>query len=236
MKSMSILICQDCIPDNSPSVNVVIDVIRAFSSVVHAFESGVEKIQLIENTEAGLRFKSHNNNAIIAGELSGSRLPGYDLDNSPYQIRAQDLRGKMLGLKTTNGVRVLLNSLNAEHVFAVGANNAIRTALYIHHIISKVENPSPVNLIASHPTAEEDLSCAVFMKNIILSGEFPRDQEIQDFSSSVLNASAAKKFLDRERKEFNPMDLVLCSDVREGAVIFVDGYGFEKKPFLFNKV
>ena len=235
MKNVNISICQDYIPDNSPSVNVVIDVIRAFSSVVHAFESGVEKIQLIETTEAGLRFKSHNN-VIIAGEISGSRLPGYDLDNSPYQIRAQDLRGKTLGLKTTNGVRVLLDSLDAEHVFAVGANNAIRTALYVHHIISKTKKPVFINLIASHPTAEEDLSCAVFMKDTILSGRFPRDQEIQDFSYSILNASAAKKFLDPERREFNPMDLVLCSDVREGLVIFVDGDGFEKKPFLSNKV
>jgi len=235
MKKNSILIWQDLVPKNAPCVNVVIDVLRAFSTVVHAFESGVEKVQLIDDVEAGLRFKTQSKNVLIAGESLGSKLPGYDFDNSPYQIRNQDLRGKTLGLKTTNGVRVILNSLDVEHVFAVGANNAIPTALCIHNIMSNIEFPCVVNLIASHPTAEEDLSCAIFMKEIIDSGKAPKDQEVQDFCYSILNASAAKKFVDAERKEFNPMDLIMCSDVRDGSVISVSNDGFENKPVLIKQ-
>jgi len=54
---IDILISQDYVHNNSPSVNIVIDVLRAFSTAVHAIEKGVERIQVLGDSHEGVLLK-----------------------------------------------------------------------------------------------------------------------------------------------------------------------------------
>ena len=65
---------------------VVIDVLRAFTTAAWAFELGVERIVLTDDLDEALRLKAHLPKALAMKD--GEPEPGFDLTNSPAQLRA----------------------------------------------------------------------------------------------------------------------------------------------------
>lgn len=188
------------------NINVVIDVIRAFTVAHYAFMNGVQGIMLAGSVDEAFRMKNQYPQYVLAGEIKGLPIPGFEIDNSPARIQAADLNGKMLIQKTTNGVRATLNSLNAEHVFVTGFSNARTTAAYIKQNLLK-EQDMTINLIASHPSGDDDLACAQYMAEILQSS----DQVLADQTvARISQSAAAEKFYDDERPEFLREDIRLC--------------------------
>lgn len=188
------------------NINVVIDVIRAFTVAHYAFMNGVQGIMLAGTVDEALRMKNQFPQYVLAGEIKGLPIPGFEIDNSPARIQDSDLDGKMLIQKTTNGVKATLNSLNADHVFVTGFSNARTTAAYIKRYLLKEEDMT-INLIASHPSGDDDLACAQYMAEILQSSDrVLADQTVARISQSA----AAEKFYDDERPEFLREDIRLC--------------------------
>ncbi|KOR89594.1 2-phosphosulfolactate phosphatase [Paenibacillus solani] len=189
------------------NINVVIDVIRAFTVAHYAFINGAQGIMLAGTVDEALRIKKRFPQYVLAGEIKGLPIPGFEIDNSPARLQALDLDGKMLIQKTTNGVRATLNSLNAEHVFVTGFSNARTTAAYIKRSLLKEENMT-INLIASHPSGDDDLACAEYMAEILQSSDrVSTDQAI----TRIQQSAAAEKFYDDERPEFLREDISFCT-------------------------
>jgi 2-phosphosulfolactate phosphatase len=188
------------------NVNVVIDVIRAFTVAHNAFLSGVKEIWLIESVESAFQVKKDFPDVLLAGEVNGLLIEGFDLDNSPASLVKHEIKDKVLVQKTTNGVKAALNALLADEVYVTGFSNAKTTARYIKNKWAQRES-FMMNIIASHPTGEDDLACAHYMKDIIegtprLSAEFTQQQ--------IQNASVAKKFYDPSQIAFNRNDMDFC--------------------------
>jgi len=207
----SINIYQNYIPRSHAAVNVVIDVIRAFSTASFAFKQGFSSIILLDSVSHGLSLFDHFPNIILAGENSADPISEFHIDNSPFMLCSLNDHGSKLGLLTTNGVRVLKDSYNADLVLAVSANNAIETALLVHKIM--LQTSMPINLIASHPTAIEDLACAHFIKNIIVSGVYPSPGDISTFTYQIINSDAGLDFISPNIPSRDIVDLVYCSQV-----------------------
>jgi len=188
------------------NINVVIDVIRAFTVAHYAFMNGVQGIMLAGTVNEALRIKKQFPQYVLAGEIKGLPIPGFEIDNSPARIQAMDLDGKMLIQKTTNGVKATLNSLNAEHVFVTGFSNARTTAAYIKRRLLKEENMT-INIVASHPTGDDDLACAEFMAGILQNSEQASADQIIE---RITQSAAAEKFYDAQRPEFLREDIRLC--------------------------
>jgi 2-phosphosulfolactate phosphatase len=185
-------------------VNVVIDVIRAFTFAHYAFVKGVEEILLAETIHSAFQMKERHPEYVLAGEKNGLYIVGFDLDNSPMCLLETELAGKTLVQKTTNGVKAALNSLNARHVFVTGFSNARTTA---EHIKKTYGTDQKIQIIASHPTGDEDLACAEYMKDIIEN----RDCRLAGKTASRIKRSeAAQKFFDDNRPEFKSGDIELC--------------------------
>src|SRR5690606_22437639 len=104
---------------------------------------------------------------ILAGEIQGLPIAGFDLDNSPVRLQNADLRGKFLIQKTTNGVKATLNSLNADHIFVTGFTNARTTAEFIRKKLLSEDTTMSIHLIASHPSGNDDLACAQYISGIL---------------------------------------------------------------------
>lgn len=92
---------------------VVIDVLRASSTIVTALAHGVEEIRTVTGIDEAVRLKKKRYTA--AGERRGTTLPGCDLGNSPVEfLRAARKRPiKRMVLTTTNLTRVLAHCAHA---------------------------------------------------------------------------------------------------------------------------
>jgi 2-phosphosulfolactate phosphatase len=83
----------------SADVAIVIDVLRATSTVTQALAGGYERVLCVPSLEHAEALRGPGR--VLAGERSCVKPPGFDLGNSP--IEAADRRGAELVLATTNG-------------------------------------------------------------------------------------------------------------------------------------
>ncbi|CAM3773389.1 2-phosphosulfolactate phosphatase [Mesobacillus zeae] len=197
-------------------VNVVIDVIRAFTVAHHAFLMGAREIILSPTIDAAFRLKESDEDFLLAGEVEGLPIRGFDLDNSPWNLQGKNLCGKVLVQKTTNGVKAALNALAADYVFITGFSNAKVTAEYIRANLIRSGEVSHINLIASHPTGDEDLACAEYIAGII-TGDSRVDAK--EAAERIQRSGPAEKFLNRSRPEFKKEDILLCLEEIDGSFI-----------------
>ena len=92
-----------------PACAIVIDVLRATTTMATALESGAEAIQVFDDLDE--LFKTSKRwpaeQRLLAGERGGEKLEGFDLGNSPAECRPERVAGKRLFMSTTNGTRAL---------------------------------------------------------------------------------------------------------------------------------
>lgn len=82
---------------------VVIDILRASSTIVTALANGSRAIIPVEDDRSALALKTHHPDALLCGERDGLKIPGFDLGNSPPEYDRAKIAGKELILTTTNG-------------------------------------------------------------------------------------------------------------------------------------
>ena len=187
-------------------INVVIDVIRAFTVAHYAFINGVQGIILAGTLDDDLRLKKIDPDFLLAGEIQGLPIPGFELDNSPVRLHNFDLREKFLIQKTTNGVTATLNALSTEHLFVTGFTNARTTAEFIKRNLLKEDNMM-INVIASHPSGDDDLACAQYISEILQdTNRISAEETIE----RIRKSEAAEKFYDNEKPEFLQEDISFC--------------------------
>ena len=102
---------------------VVIDVIRATSTIVTALANGARKIQPVASVEEAFALKEQNPKTLLAGERGGQALPGFDLGNSPEDFTPELVKGQHIILTTTNGTQALAACAGASLVFAASFLN-----------------------------------------------------------------------------------------------------------------
>jgi len=82
---------------------VVVDILRAGTSMCSAFANGVKKIIPVDDLEKAQKFKSLG--YLVAGERDGLKLDFADFGNSPYEFKRETIDGETLVYTTTNGTR-----------------------------------------------------------------------------------------------------------------------------------
>ncbi len=97
---------------------VVIDVLRATTTIVHALAAGAACVRPCGEVEEAreLAGQMRVGRALLGGERGGVPLPGFDLGNSPREYTAKVCKGNTIILTTTNGTRALLRAADADRV------------------------------------------------------------------------------------------------------------------------
>ncbi|MEN9521892.1 MAG: hypothetical protein RL065_269 [Bacteroidota bacterium] len=96
-------------------IAVVIDVLRATTTICAAFEYGVEKIIPVSSIDECLTYKSQTN-YLLAAERDAQLPEGFTYGNSPHQYMNNEVRNKTLVLTTTNGTKMLHLCLTANQI------------------------------------------------------------------------------------------------------------------------
>jgi 2-phosphosulfolactate phosphatase len=90
------------------SAAVVIDVLRATTTIVHALAAGAtEVIPCLEVDEARQIASRLGQDAVLGGERGGVRIDGFALGNSPDEYTPRSVGGKTVVFTTTNGTRAM---------------------------------------------------------------------------------------------------------------------------------
>lgn len=87
------------------SIAVVIDVLRATSSMCVAFDHGVERIIPVESIEDCMAYRQQG--FLVGGERNGEMVEGFDFGNSPFSYKNPALKGKTIAMTTTNGTQAI---------------------------------------------------------------------------------------------------------------------------------
>ncbi len=109
--------------DDDGSVLVVIDQIRASTTITTLLDLGIGELYLAGNVASARRI-AREHDALLAGEWRARKPKGFDFDNSPSEIVRADLSGRRIVLSTTNGTAVLHRVRTARHVLIGSLRNA----------------------------------------------------------------------------------------------------------------
>ncbi|HSI97878.1 MAG TPA: 2-phosphosulfolactate phosphatase [Gaiellaceae bacterium] len=85
---------------------IVIDVIRATSTISQALSSGYQRVFCAAEIEEARALREALGEGVLGGERSAVRVPGFDLGNSPREY--VEPLGTTLVLSTTNGTRAVV--------------------------------------------------------------------------------------------------------------------------------
>ena len=92
---------------------VVIDVLRATSAMVAAFDRGVERIIPVATVDEARAYIGRPG-YIAAAERNGEVVDGFDFGNSPLAFMQADLTGQTIVMSTTNGTKAIDLARNAR--------------------------------------------------------------------------------------------------------------------------
>jgi 2-phosphosulfolactate phosphatase len=92
-----------------PDCAVVIDVLRATTTIATALNAGAEAVQTFSDLKTLMQVSDtwQPDKRLRAGERGGAKVEGCDLGNSPLDCTPDLMGGRRLFISTTNGTRAL---------------------------------------------------------------------------------------------------------------------------------
>ncbi|MBK8945476.1 MAG: 2-phosphosulfolactate phosphatase [Ignavibacteriae bacterium] len=105
---------------------VVIDVLRATTTIVTALKNGAKEIIPVSSVEfamtvSGNSFKGHT---LLGGERNTLKIEGFALGNSPLEYIREIVEGKSIVLFTTNGSKAIVKAKYATNLIIASFLNA----------------------------------------------------------------------------------------------------------------
>jgi 2-phosphosulfolactate phosphatase len=98
---------------------IVVDVLRASSTIVQALESGYRRVLCCAEVEQAHALREEIEDAVLAGERRALRVEGFDFGNSPQDFL--EPKAETLILTTTNGTRAIVEAAADCDVVFVGS-------------------------------------------------------------------------------------------------------------------
>lgn len=140
-------------------VAVILDILRASTTIVHALDAGAERVIPVAEVEEALDVWGGlpPEKTLRGGEREGIFIPGFELDNNPFAYTPEVVRGKTIVFTTTNGTRALQRSLEAEKI-VIGSFVNLRAT-----VAALAADTRPVHLVCAGTKGKvtlEDTLCA----------------------------------------------------------------------------
>ena len=115
----------DDVPKTDSDIAVVIDVLRATTTISWALKNGADSIQVFSDLDLlkDSAEKWDQDNRLMLAERGGKKIEGFDLGNSPLSVTKDRVKGKRLFMSTTNGTKSLKKVQNVKYLFAMAFPN-----------------------------------------------------------------------------------------------------------------
>ncbi|MFJ6556927.1 2-phosphosulfolactate phosphatase [Streptomyces luteogriseus] len=188
----------------TPSVAVVIDVMRAFTVAAWAFGQGAEKIVLAESLDEALALKARHPDWVALKD--GPPASGFDTVNSPGMLRSLDLTGRTVVQKTTAGTVGALAVKGASLVLCAGFVVAEATARLLR---ARADGSVTFVVTGEGGRADEDLACAEYIARRTTESR----TDAAEFLRRAGESRAAAELTQGVRRGVHPDDVALCLEL-----------------------
>jgi 2-phosphosulfolactate phosphatase len=150
----------------------VIDVLRAFSCSALMFHYGVRDLALVRTPEEALAFRDRDPDYLVAGEVKGVKVQGFDLGNSPADIVSKGeafFRNRRVAVRSSAGTQGVLAA--AAHADEVILGSYMTASAIARHIRTKTRPGSVVTIVAMgfegvRPSVEDE-RCGDYIEHLL---------------------------------------------------------------------
>ena len=177
---------------DASGIVVVIDVLRAFTCSALMFRYGIRDLALVRTPEEALAFRSADPGYLVAGEVKGRKVGGFDVGNSPADIVAKGepfFKGRRVAARSSAGTQGVLASASRARQLILGSYlTAAATAAYIRDA-ARVDalvagEDVTVSLVAMgfegiRPSIEDE-RCADYLQHLLIGTPYDHLQSVRD--------------------------------------------------------
>ncbi len=209
------------------SIAIVIDVLRATTSISTALHNGARRIIPVAELEAAQELATQLRASIspeearyvlLCGERHGIKPTGFDLGNSPLEYTASAVQHKTLVMTTTNGTQALERTRHAALQLAVGFTNLRANIEYLLHYLHTPKlhttRISSIRLVCAGTEgapSEEDTLCAGAFIDALLAEEPALQPDEYSFTAFKTYASLSDEAALHDALRTTPHALYLAS-------------------------
>lgn len=153
--------------DTAVITAIVIDVLRASSTIITALDNGACAIIPCSDIASARTIAANTPNSLLSGERNGLKIDGFNIGNSPKEFNAQTVSGKTIVSSTTNGTCAIAAVSEAQEILIGALLNAKACAQ------KTVENNTENLLIVcagtyGQPSLDDILAAGAIISNIII--------------------------------------------------------------------
>ena len=152
-------------------VVVIVDILRATTSICTAFKNGVKSLIPVPSIEEAKEYKK--NGYIVASEKDGKVLDFADFGNSAFDFSEENVKGKVVAYCTTNGTKAIDLAKDADQVAMGSFINLRALSDWL------IEQDKNVVILCSgwknKFNLEDSVFAGVLVENLVDSGKFDPD-------------------------------------------------------------
>ncbi|MDP2302234.1 MAG: 2-phosphosulfolactate phosphatase [Ignavibacteria bacterium] len=120
---------------------VIIDVLRASTTIITALANGAKEIVPVSSVEFAMKASGSmfGGQTLLGGERNTKMIDGFNLGNSPLEYIPETISGKSIILYTSNGSRAIVKSKFSENSIICSFQNLSAVAHYLVELNNNVE-------------------------------------------------------------------------------------------------
>ena len=195
---------------------VVIDVLRASSTIITALSNGAKEVVPVGTVEFAVKVSGgiFGGQTLLGGERNTKKIEGFALGNSPSEYTKEIVSGKSIVFYSTNGSRAIVKAKYSANLFICSFNNMKALTNHLKKLNEDVFILCSGN---NNLLSLEDSVCAGMLVNELASEK--SQIELTDSSKSAMTLF----------KSFGKNILKLLSETDHGKLLIQNGFEADLK-------
>lgn len=198
--------------DLAGSAVVVIDLLRATSTICQAVASGAaEVVPFLEVDEALAAAEIAGRSSIVlGGERKGGKIPGFDLGNSPCEYTPTAVADRRVFITTTNGTRALDHAKLAKRVLLGAFTN-------LSAVVASIQDEPRIDILCAgtdgRETREDILAAGAIVSQLLERSA--TSHKLNDNDNAVAAKRAWDEVAARAHASGRPLTEQLAIELRD---------------------
>lgn len=157
---------------------VVIDVLRATTTITHALANGAVRVIPCLEIDEARRIAAGIPDSVLGGERGGVAISGFDLDNSPAAYTRERVGGRTVVFTTTNGTRAMKLCAAAKEVW-------LASFVAFSAVCQRLSEATAIEILCAGTDGQ------ITREDVLLAGAIADDLERSSPGEFTLNDQAA---------------------------------------------